>query len=110
MHSKVPKTRENHIKKALPERLWKELHRMVDSYRSKGAYLFIFGSFARNEQVHTSDLDLGVEWEKESQKDVFLQLQKDILNLPTIRKIDLVNFDTADDDFKNFANKHKVYL
>lgn len=94
----------------LPSRLRQELQKLAYKYRDKGVHLFIFGSFARAENRSTSDLDIGVEWDGEHLERLFNQLYQEIRELPTIRKIDLVDFKKAGENFKEMASKDKIYL
>lgn len=98
------------FKRSLPERLRQQLHELAGKYRKKGMHLFIFGSFARADQRTTSDLDLGIEWERKRSEKLFTQPYNEIQELPTIRKIDLVDFEKAEKKFKDTALKDKIYL
>lgn len=94
----------------LPARLLRELQKLARKYHEDGISLFIFGSFARGDQRPTSDLDLGVEWHREYREEAFLRLYWEVQDLPTIRKIDLVDFEQTEADFRQIATADKVYL
>jgi predicted nucleotidyltransferase len=57
-----------------------------------------------------SDLDLGVLWENKRSAQVFAELYRDIQDLPTIRKIDLVDMGQVDEDFRDSALQHALFL
>ena len=95
---------------SLPTRLVRDLQRLARKYQGNGLDLFVFGSFARGDQRPTSDLDLGVEWRGQHNPETFLRLYWEVQELPTIRKIDLVDFEQADSDFRRVAMSDRVYL
>jgi predicted nucleotidyltransferase len=88
------------LKKRLPSRFIDELLRLGEKYQKKGAQLFVFGSFATASNRQTSDLDLGVLWKGKRKNHIFTSLYSEIQALPTIRKIDLVDMEQVDNDFK----------
>ena len=98
------------FRRSLPERLRQQLHELAGKYRQKEMRLFVFGSFARGDQRTTSDLDIGIEWERKRSEKLFTKLYNEIQELPTIRKIDLVDFEKAEKNFKDTASKDKIYL
>lgn len=95
---------------SLPSRLLRELQRLAQKYQKKGLSLFVFGSFARGDQHPTSDLDLGVEWQHKHDPKVFLRLYWEVQELPTVRQIDLVDFEQTDTQFKQVAMADKICL
>jgi len=95
---------------SLPARLLRGLQELARKYQDEGLSLFVFGSFARGDQRPTSDLDLGVEWRGKRSPETFLRLYWDVQELPTIRKIDLVDFEQTDPDFRRMATSDKIYL
>ena len=100
----------NSLTGSLPPQLIYKLRQLAHKYHQDGLDLFVFGSFARGEHKSTSDLDLGVEWRGKRKPEVFLKLYWDIQALPTIRKIELVDFDQADPNFRQIAASDKIYL
>jgi len=95
---------------SLPARLVRELRKLAKKYQTNGLDLFVFGSFARGDQTPTSDLDLGVEWHEQPDPKIFARLYWDVQALPTIRKIELVDFARTDPTFKRIAAENKLYL
>lgn len=95
---------------ALPPKLQRSLQELAGRYRQAGAELFIFGSFARGDARPTSDLDLGVEWLGERSANVLARLYDDVDTLPTIRKIEVVDFTQVDTRFREVAEREKIYL
>ena len=100
----------NTLRSSLPPQLLDKLQQLAQKYYAEGLDLFVFGSFARGDQKPTSDLDLGVEWHGKPKPEIFLKLYWDIQALPTIRKIELVDFDQTDLNFRQIAASAKIYL
>ena len=100
----------NSLAGVLPVRLVRELQKLAKKYQADGLDLFVFGSFARGEPYSTSDLDLGVEWRKKPDPKTFSRLYWEVQSLPTIRKIDLVDFSQTNPDFRRLAAANKIYL
>ncbi|HEX6981847.1 MAG TPA: nucleotidyltransferase domain-containing protein [Balneolaceae bacterium] len=99
-----------YIEQRLPQRLMDELYGLAEKYRYEGVKLFVFGSFAKLDDRQTSDLDLGVAWIKERSPIVFSKLYRDVMDLPTIRKIDLIDVESVDESFRNHIMKDAVFL
>jgi predicted nucleotidyltransferase len=88
------------LKKRLPVRVVNSLLQIGERYQKKGIQLFIFGSFADSTNRQTSDLDIGVLWDDGRQARTFTSLYSDIQDLPTVRKIDLVDMEQVSEAFK----------
>lgn len=101
---------DNETSLPLPPRLLRNLLELARKYQDDGLTLLVFGSFARGDQRPTSDLDLGVEWHGKRRPEIFLRLYWDVQELPTIRKIELVDFEQTDSDFRRVAGLDKIYL
>lgn len=98
------------IEDQLPRRLVDALYIIADKYRGRGIRLFIFGSFATSQNRSNSDLDIGIEWKGERSEDLYRQIRSDIWDLPTVRKIDLVDLNRVSEKFAEETRKHRVYL
>lgn len=94
----------------LPPRLLEALQRLAQAYRPAGVELFIFGSFARGDARRTSDLDLGVQWRGARSERTLARLYDEVQELPTIRKIDLVDFSQTSSSFRRLAERDKLPL
>ena len=94
----------------LPARLLRSLQELARKYQEEGLDLFVFGSFARGDQRSTSDLDLGIEWRGKRSPETALRLYWDVQELPTIRRIDLIDFEQTGSDFRRLATSDKIYL
>ena len=68
--------------------------------------IFLFGTFAEGDTVRSSDIDIGILGrDKISDRD-FVMLQEELnTNVPTLRKIDLVDFSNVDRKVREEALK-----
>jgi len=98
------------VRDKLPGRLTDALVTLGRKYHKLGVELFIFGSFAQGKNRTNSDLDIGIEWSDKRNDHLLNQLEKEIRDLPTIRKIDLVDFSRVDNQFRQVAGQHRLYL
>jgi len=86
----------------------KRLQEIGAQTRRKGGRLFVFGSLAETwpRARKGADLDVGFEGLDANAAEEIKQL---LANLPSIRPVDVVDFDQADPDFQAIA-KQKIVL
>lgn len=92
-----------HISQARLKRLIKEVfarHLPKEEYR-----LFFFGSRVKGSSFPRSDIDLGFEGEGAIPAAIKLEIEEELQNLPTLYKIDLVDFKDVSESFKKTALK-----
>lgn len=65
--------------------------------------LFYFGSRVTNKGDDHSDIDVGVEGPAPVPAEVLDGIKEDLVNLPVVYKIDLVDFASVPEDFKKVA-------
>ena len=90
--------------------MWDALCGIAARFAPRGVYLFVFGSFASGDQHQASDLDLGFRLQSGADRAIEHELRTAIDALPTIRAVDLVDFDCADPDFVRIASRHVIHL
>ena len=73
-------------------------HLNIKDYR-----VFIFGSRATGKNTERSDIDVGIEGEIEVPRETMARIKADIENLPTLYRIDLVDFKRVAQDFREVA-------
>jgi predicted nucleotidyltransferase len=93
----------------LPQRVKASLHSLAQEISASGGKLFVFGSFARGDARPTSDLDIGFTAPLADHQ-VQQMLVERIPALPTIRPIELVDFDQLEPEFRSVAGKHILPL
>lgn len=97
-----------------PDRLhpavWQALLAVAEQFTARGLSVFVFGSFASGSQHQASDLDVGFRRLPGTDAGAERDLRIAIDALPTIRQVDLVDFDRADPDFVRIASRHVIHL
>lgn len=68
--------------------------------------LFFFGSRVRGANFARSDIDVGIEGPNPLPTKVKLSLEEEFDNLPTLYKIDLIDFQDVSPRFRKEALKH----
>lgn len=80
--------------------------RIVASYNCA---VFLFGSRAEGKYSRSSDYDIGIEGlDKESFEEAEWMIKALMDGSPIPHNIDVVNFDTVDEDFKKIAKRSVV--
>lgn len=95
---------------SLPEVVSGAILELGEQFHGRGLRLFLFGSWAEGTARATSDLDIGIEWVDERDSVIYHELASVLEGLPTIRKVDLVDFSYVDETFRRAANRKKLYL
>lgn len=86
------------------EKLKKEIQKIIAKYLDLRKYkIFFFGSRILGKGSERSDIDIGIEGPKEIPSHIFLEIQEEIENLPTLYKIDVVDFKRVSPEFKKNA-------
>lgn len=80
------------------------LKEILDKNLSGVSYnAFIFGSQANKSYLSRSDIDLGIITDEKLTSQQLSKINTDIEELPMLYKIDLVNFNEVDPQFKSIA-------
>ncbi len=73
----------------------------------KGKYrLFLFGSRVKENHNERSDIDIGILAETPISTRQLMVIQQKIEQIPTLLKIDFLDFNSIDEEFKQTALKH----
>jgi len=80
-----------------------EVVKVIRRYLSEEYKVFLFGSYASGEAVDTSDIDMGILGPKEVPSGVLRRIKEEVEIIPTLRKIDVVDFNRVDEEFKDNA-------
>ena len=65
--------------------------------------IFLFGSQARGDSHPTSDIDIGILGKQKAPWDIMLRITGEAEAIPTLRKIDIVDFNLVEENFKKSA-------
>ncbi|GAB6909958.1 DNA polymerase beta domain protein region [Desulfosarcina cetonica] len=80
---------------------------LIISDELEGNYrLFLFGSRAKGTGSDKSDIDIGVISNTRITGRQLLKIQEKLEQIPTLLKIDIVDFNSVDDEFKKIALKY----
>lgn len=93
-------TRENEIKKEIRNKILSEKDNL------KGFKVFFFGSRVKGKQKKRSDFDIGIVSSSRLNPKTFFRLEEKLESINTLYKIDLVDFNTVSDQFRNEAMKN----
>lgn len=95
-------------------RVVRQLNDLAGGVSEMGLELFVFGSVAQTYPFvrKGADLDLGIRSKESMRPEMRMvrlrRVRRQIENLPTIRPVDLVDFDTAGADFKELALRNRL--
>ena len=86
--------------------LKKEILQIAEKYLDLSQYqLFFFGSRVSGKSFERSDIDVGIQGHQKLPFIAKMQIEEDLENLPTLYKIDLIDFNDVSEDFKKVALK-----
>ena len=67
--------------------------------------IFFFGSRVTNKGNDRSDIDVGIEGDKEISWQTMAKIKEDVENLPILYKVDIVDFKKVSPDFYDLAKR-----
>ena len=93
------------------EKLKKEVLDVIGRYIDLRKYrVFFFGSRVDGKADERSDIDLGIEGSEPIRASTMLDIHEEIENLPTLYKIEVVDFSEVSEKFKEVAKQHREML
>lgn len=88
------------------EKLKKEIQRIISGYLDLNKYkVFFFGSRVSGKGSERSDIDIGIEGPKEIPLEIISAIKEESSNLPTLYRIDIIDFRNVDKDFYKVAKQ-----
>lgn len=72
--------------------------------------VFYFGSRVTGRASDRADIDLGIKGDQPIPIEILGQLREEIENLPTLYSVDLVDFSSVSDNFREVAMKKVEYI
>jgi predicted nucleotidyltransferase len=93
------------------DELTRELLRIIDTYLDLSAYkVFFFGSRVTGRGTERSDIDLGIEGPEPIPHETLQDIEEKIEALPTLYKIEVVDFRRVPKKFAAVARQALEYL
>jgi predicted nucleotidyltransferase len=83
-----------------------EIKAIIKDQIPKSYKLFLFGSWAKGNPLPTSDLDIGIIGRKKVPWSKMVAIKQKIDEIKTLRKVDIVDLNSVDRDFRENALKH----
>lgn len=89
------------------EKLKKEILDIVGKRLDLKKYkVFFFGSRVKGDNFERSDIDIGIEGPSELSSVIKLDIEEEIEKIPTLYKIDFVDFKEVGENFAKIAKKN----
>ncbi len=79
----------------------KESVKIIRKYLPADYKIVLFGSWARDNALDTSDIDIGVAGKKEVPRELMHKILDEIGELPTLISIDIVDLMSTEENYKN---------
>jgi len=92
------------------QKLKREIVGIVGKYIDLSEYkIFFFGSRVSGKGNEYSDIDIGIEGPNEIPYEIMSKIKEDMENLPTLYKIEIVDFKKVSSDFRQ-VSVNREYL
>ncbi len=89
------------------EKLKKEILEIVGRHLDLARYrVFFFGSRVSGHGTDRSDIDVGIEGSEPIPATAWIVMEEEVEEIPTLYKIQIVDFQSVDDRFKSVALQH----
>src|SRR3989344_1327455 len=94
------------------QKLKREISGIVGKYIDLSKYkVFFFGSRVSGKGNEYSDIDIGIEGPNEIPYEIMSKIKEDVENLPTLYKIEIVDFNKVSSDFQQVSvNREYLYF
>lgn len=88
----------------------KKTAEIIRKHLGSGYRIILFGSWARGNALEASDIDMGILGKEKAQWDAMVKIREEVGDIPTLRKIDVVDLNLVDEGFKKSALKYAKTL
>lgn len=93
------------------DKLASQILEIVGKYLDTSEYkVFFFGSRTSGKGNEHSDVDVGIQGPDRIPWEVMAQIKEDLEELPTLYKVDIMDFYNAPEKFRRVINKEKEYI
>lgn len=83
-----------------------EIVRIVDTNIGGGARVLLFGSHAKGTETAVSDIDIAIDAGDILGFETFIKIKEAVGEIPTLRSIDIVDFNDIGESLKNSILKN----
>lgn len=88
------------------EKIIAEVKKITQKNLPGGFRVFLFGSWAKGNATETSDLDIGIFGDQKVPNDIMFKIRQEVEEVPTLRKIDVVDLNLTSEHFRRAALEH----
>lgn len=93
------------------QKLKKQVLDIVGKYLDLNEYqIFFFGSRVKGDNFERADIDIGISGAKKISADIKFSIEDDLEKIPTLYKIDFVDFKNVSKKFKKQALRNIEYV
>lgn len=92
-------------------KLKNEIKQVVSRYLDiKEWKVFFFGSRVSGNNFTSSDIDIGIEGNKEVKPSIMFAIKEELEKIPTLYTFDVIDFASMDEEFKQEAKQNIEYI
>lgn len=88
------------------EEILKETVKIIRQYLPTDCKILLFGSWAKGTALDTSDLDIAIDGPQKINQEVMIKIKAAIEGIMTLRKVDVVDLNSVDEEFKKNILDH----
>ncbi len=88
------------------EKIVKEVQKITKEYLPSDYQIMLFGSWAKGTASKTSDIDIGILGKEKVPDNLMFKIRQEVEQIPTLRKIDVVDLNLVGEKFRHAALEH----
>lgn len=92
------------------EEILKKIVFIIKNYLSEDYKILLFGSLVKGDALNTSDIDVGILGKDVVPRDTMAQILEKIDEIPTLRSVDIVDFQAKSKEFRENVLKYAKIL
>lgn len=81
--------------------IFDKVREIIKKYLSGDYRIFLFGSWAKGDALKTSDIDIGIYGKKEVPWNLMVKILGEVEEIPTLRKIDVLDLNAKEKIFRD---------
>lgn len=83
------------------DKIIKEIVKIIKEHLSLDYKILLFGSWAKGNAMDVSDIDIGILGKGKAPWSLMVKILEKVENIPTLRKIDIVDLNAVEENFKS---------